>query len=55
MVNVFIHEFLSAENNKTMKIELRKITVRELTAGYEDNEEQGVRGFDGRLDIRPPY
>lgn len=38
-----------------MKIELQKITVRELTQGYEDNEEQGVRGYGGRLDIRPPY
>ena len=38
-----------------MEIELRKITVRELTEGYEDNEEQGVRGYGGRLDIRPPY
>ena len=39
----------------TMKIELQKITVRELTQGYEDNEEQGVRGYGGKLDIRPPY
>lgn len=38
-----------------MNIELQKITVRELTLGYEDNEEQGVRGYSGRLDIRPPY
>lgn len=38
-----------------MDIELRKITVRELTKGYEDNKEGGVRGFDGMLDIRPPY
>ena len=38
-----------------MKIELRKITVRELTEGYEDNEELGVRGFGGKLDIRPSY
>lgn len=38
-----------------MKIELQKITIRDLTAGYEDNEELGVRGFSGRLDIRPPY
>lgn len=29
--------------------------MRELTRGYEDNEEGGVRGYDGRLDIRPPY
>ena len=39
----------------TMQIELQKITVRELTQGYEDNEEQGVRGYGGKLDIRPPY
>lgn len=38
-----------------MQIQLKKITVRELTRGYEDNEEGGVRGYDGRLDIRPPY
>jgi uncharacterized protein with ParB-like and HNH nuclease domain len=38
-----------------MQIELQKITVRELTNGYEDNEEQGVRGYGGKLDIRPPY
>lgn len=39
----------------TMQIELQKITVRELTNAYEDNEEQGVRGYGGKLDIRPPY
>lgn len=38
-----------------MKIELKEITVRELTAGYEDNAEAGVTGYGGRLDIRPPY
>ncbi len=38
-----------------MKIELKKVTVAELTAGYEDNEEAGVRGYGGLLDIRPPY
>jgi hypothetical protein len=38
-----------------MKILLREITVRELTAGYEDNQEEGVVGFAGKLDIRPPY
>ncbi|MDC9724198.1 MAG: DUF262 domain-containing protein [Urechidicola sp.] len=38
-----------------MNIELKEITVRELTNGYEDNEEGGVIGFDGKLDIRPPY
>lgn len=38
-----------------MKIELKEITVRDLANGYEDNEEDGVVGFGGKLDIRPPY
>ena len=38
-----------------MKIELKEITVRELAEGYKDNNEEGVVGFGGRLDIRPPY
>lgn len=38
-----------------MKIELREITVRELTDGYEDNDEAGVVGYGGKLNIRPPY
>ncbi len=38
-----------------MNIELKEITVRELTKGYQDNNEDGVVGFDGKLDIRPPY
>ncbi len=38
-----------------MKIELKEITVRQLTEGYEDNFEDGVVGFGGKLDIRPPY
>jgi hypothetical protein len=38
-----------------MNIELKEITVRELVAGYQDNEEDGVIGFSGKLDIRPPY
>ncbi|MBP5717063.1 MAG: DUF262 domain-containing protein [Bacteroidales bacterium] len=38
-----------------MKIELHKITVRELTDGYVDNAENGVKAFGGKLDVRPPY
>ena len=38
-----------------MNITLKKITVRELTAGYIDHEEDGVKGYSGKLDIRPPY
>ena len=28
-----------------MNIELKEITVRELTNGYQDNEEDGVIGY----------
>lgn len=38
-----------------MRIELKEITVRELTDGYLDKEEGGVFGYGGKLDIRPPY
>jgi len=38
-----------------MKIELKEISVRDLTNCYQDNEENGVVGFGGKLDIRPPY
>lgn len=38
-----------------MKIDLMKITVRELANGYVDNAEAGVVGYGGKLDIRPPY
>lgn len=38
-----------------MKIELKEITVRDLIKNYQDNDENGVVGFGGKLDIRPPY
>ena len=38
-----------------MDIYLEKITVRELVDGYQDNQEDGVIGFGGQLNIRPPY
>jgi len=38
-----------------MEIKLKEITIRELTNGYQDNAENGVRGYGGLLDIRPPY
>jgi hypothetical protein len=37
-----------------MKIELKEITVRELTNGYKNNNEEGVVGYGGKLDICPP-
>lgn len=38
-----------------MKIELKEITIKELTNDYQDNNENGVVGYGGKLDIRPPY
>lgn len=38
-----------------MKIKQIQITVRDLTKGYEDNGDNGVKGYGGLLDIRPPY
>ena len=38
-----------------MIIKLKEITVRKLAESYEDNAEEGVFGYGGRLDIRPPY
>lgn len=38
-----------------MTIEQIEVTVGEVCKGYVNNEEQGVRGYDGLLDIRPPY
>jgi hypothetical protein len=38
-----------------MTIKRINITVGEITDGYINNDEQGVRGYGGLLDIRPPY
>ena len=38
-----------------MKIDLKKITVRELSEKYTDNNEDGVTGYGSKLDIRPIY
>ena len=38
-----------------MTIRQIEVTVGDITKGYLNNDEQGVRGYDGLLDIRPPY
>ncbi|MBO7609619.1 MAG: HNH endonuclease [Muribaculaceae bacterium] len=38
-----------------MTIKQIEVTVGEITQGYINNDEQGVRGYNGLLDIRPPY
>ena len=38
-----------------MKIDLHRIKVRDVIAGYVDNAEEGVVGYSGKLNIRPKY
>lgn len=38
-----------------MNIELHKIKVSDLINGFENNEEEGVVGYGGLLNIRPKY
>lgn len=38
-----------------MDIDLKNITIRELVDSYKDNQEAGVVGFGGKLNVRPPY
>ena len=38
-----------------MTIELKEIPIREVAAGYEDNAENGVIAYGGKLDVRPAY
>ncbi|MBP5788496.1 MAG: DUF262 domain-containing protein, partial [Kiritimatiellae bacterium] len=38
-----------------MRIEERKVAVREMVAGYEDSAELGVKAFGGLLNVRPMY
>lgn len=38
-----------------MKIELHEIKIEEICRGYIDNAEEGVVGYDGKLNIHPKY
>ena len=38
-----------------MKIELNEISIREVAKNYVDNAEDGVVGYNGKLNIRPKY
>lgn len=38
-----------------MKIELQKISIREVVNGFKDSAEEGVVAYGGRLDVRPKY
>lgn len=38
-----------------MEINLKEIKVRDLVKNYQDKGDEGVTGYDGKLDIRPPF
>ncbi|MCD7722154.1 MAG: DUF262 domain-containing protein [Prevotellaceae bacterium] len=38
-----------------MRITLRQVEIRELVDGFSSSEEEGVRGYGGRLNIRPAF
>lgn len=38
-----------------MKIELKEISIKQVVAGYINNNEEGVVGYGGKLNIRPKY
>jgi len=38
-----------------MKIELHEISISEVVKGYVDKAEEGVYGYNGKLNIRPIY
>ena len=38
-----------------MKIELHELTIAEIAENYIDNAEDGVIGYNGKLNIRPKY
>lgn len=38
-----------------MEVKLKEITVKDLVENYQDNDENGVVGYGGKLDIRPPF
>lgn len=38
-----------------MQIQLKEITVREVSEGYKDSAENGVVGYGGKLNIRPAF
>lgn len=38
-----------------MKIELREISIKDVAEGYKNDDEEGVVGYMGKLNIRPKY
>jgi len=55
MENNYTEESSSKRKERPMKIELHHIKVSEVVQNYINNDEDGVIGYNGRLNIRPKY
>src|SRR3990167_4595081 len=52
----FTHELLlKIRKYKFMKIKLKEITIKEVANKYTNDNEEGVVGYGGKLNIRPKY
>ena len=38
-----------------MQIELKEVAIRDIVSGYRNDAEEGVFGYNGKLNIRPKY
>ena len=38
-----------------MEINLKEITIKDMVDGYKNDEEEGVTGYKGKLNIRAKY
>lgn len=38
-----------------MKVTLKKVSIKDLVEDYYNDLEEGLVGYAGQLDIRPPY
>lgn len=38
-----------------MKIDTIQVNIRDVFEGFKDEGENGVKGYGGMLDIRPPF
>ena len=38
-----------------MKIELKEVKIKDLVENYINNDEEGVTGYNGKLNIRPKF
>jgi hypothetical protein len=56
MVKIFTSESrLRTKGYNKMKIKLNEISIRDIAKGYVNDDEEGVVGFNGELNIRPKY